>query len=340
MLEAGHPAGGDRPGRIHRAVGRPAAGPHRHPRHAHVGGRRGPAVCGEAGRAVHAQSTSSLTAIARRHLRQEYLTAEHGHLRAAISALADTGTLVRGGKRGERRPLHLRAAGPRGLDGHREDMPRMEYLPLFLNLLARSGTGQKLTTLHPSHPRPAPGQELYMILLDNGRTNVLKDPAAPAALDCIRCGACLNACPVFRRVGGWAYGWVYPGPDRLDPHAASGRAGQGRRTALRLVAVRGVRRGLPGENRHSASIGPPPPSGRQRALADEFGQRAADVEALGLGDGRPDSLQADHVRGAAGGALARFLPWHPGKLGAWTRGRELPQPSGPAFRSWWKRRKR
>ena len=61
---------------------------------------------------------------------------------------------------------------------------------------------------------------MYVIFLDNGRTKVLQDPHAWQSLFCIRCGACLNACPVYRRVGGWSYGWVYPGPigSVLTPH--------------------------------------------------------------------------------------------------------------------------
>ena len=99
-------------------------------------------------------------------------------------------------------------------------LPRLEHLPVFLNLLARSGTGQKLTTYTHLIHGPSEGQQLYVILLDNGRTRVLEDPAAWKALACIRCGACLNVCPVYRRVGGWAYGWVYPGPigSILTPH--------------------------------------------------------------------------------------------------------------------------
>ena len=149
-------------------------------------------------------------------------------------------------------------------------LPRIDYLPVFLNLLARSGTGQKLTTYTHLIHGPAPGKKLYVIIIDNGRSNVLKDPAAWRALHCIRCGACLNNCPVYRRVGGWAYGWVYPGPigSILTPHLIGLKTG--RQAAVRLVAVRGVRRGLPGEDRHSAPTRPPAASGRQRAVADEL----------------------------------------------------------------------
>ena len=111
-------------------------------------------------------------------------------------------------------PVHV------ALIGIEKMLPRIDDLPLMLNLLARSGTGQKLTSYTHLIHGPAPGKKLYVILLDNGRSNVLKDHDTWAALHCIRCGACLNNCPVYRRVGGWAYGWVYPGPigSILTPH--------------------------------------------------------------------------------------------------------------------------
>ena len=147
-------------------------------------------------------------------------------------------------------------------------IPSIDYLPVFLNLLARSGTGQKLTTYtHLIHGADAGPEAVRDHHRQRADATCSKDPAARMALFCIRCGACLNACPVYRRTGGWAYGWVYPGPDRLDHHAAPGRAGQGRQAAVRLVAVRGVRRGLPGEDRHPAPTGPPAPPRGQRAVA-------------------------------------------------------------------------
>ena len=135
-------------------------------------------------------------------------------------AVADTGTLVvvenegNAGLSTATPPVHV------ALIGIEKMLPRIDYLPLFLNLLPRSGTGQKLTTYTHLIHGATPGKKLYVILLDNGRSNVLKDPAAWSALHCIRCGACLNDCPVYRRVGGWAYGWVYPGPigSILTPH--------------------------------------------------------------------------------------------------------------------------
>jgi len=97
-------------------------------------------------------------------------------------------------------------------------VPRLQDLAVFLRLLPRSGTGQDLTTYQSilTGPRP-PGasegpEEMHVVLLDNGRTRMLARPVTRQALACIRCGACLNACPVYQQVGGHAYGSVYPGP--------------------------------------------------------------------------------------------------------------------------------
>jgi len=97
-------------------------------------------------------------------------------------------------------------------------LPRTADLDVFLRLLPRSGTGQQLTTYQSllTGPKPAPDMEgpeaLHVVLLDNGRARMLRREVTRAALACIRCGACLNVCPVYQQVGGHAYGSVYPGP--------------------------------------------------------------------------------------------------------------------------------
>ncbi|HZT79897.1 MAG TPA: lactate utilization protein B, partial [Gemmataceae bacterium] len=152
-----------------------------------------------------------LIAEARRRLRQDYLEAEMGVSGVNFGA-ADTGTLVvvenegNGGLAMGAPPVHVAVMGIEKL------IPRLADLPVFLNLLARSGTGQQLTTYTHLIAGVEPPRELYVILLDNGRTGILADRPSRQALFCIRCGACLNACPVYRRAGGWAYGWAYMGP--------------------------------------------------------------------------------------------------------------------------------
>ena len=96
-------------------------------------------------------------------------------------------------------------------------IPRLSDLGIFLRLLGRSGTGQKLTTYTslltgPRRPGEDGPEEMHVVLIDNGRTHSLADPKMREMLYCIRCGACLNTCPVYRKIGGHAYGWVYSGP--------------------------------------------------------------------------------------------------------------------------------
>jgi L-lactate dehydrogenase complex protein LldF len=278
-----------------------------------------------------------LTATARRHLREEYLRAEMG-ISGCNFAVASSGTLVQVENEGNAGlstatpPVHV------ALIGIEKVLPRIDDLPLFLNLLGRSGTGQKLTTYTHLIHGPAPGRKLYIIFLDNGRSNVLADPAAWQALYCIRCGACLNVCPVYRRVGGWAYGWVYPGPigAALTPHLVGLEQAGTLPFASSLCGACGevcpVKIDLPHQLvhlRHRATSEPSPMNSRLERLT--WG-----LWAWAMGGPRRYGLTMWAVRW--GVRMSRFLPWHPGKLGAWTRGRELPRVPARSFRAWWRKR--
>ncbi len=148
-----------------------------------------------------------LAHVARRRLREEYLQAGMG-MSGCNFAVADTGTMVVIENEGNAGLSTATPAVHVVLLGIEKLLPRLADLPLFLNLLPRIATGQKLTSYTHLIQGPVPGRELYVILLDNGRSNVLRDPAAGGVLRCIRCGTCLYKCPVYRPVGGWAYGWV------------------------------------------------------------------------------------------------------------------------------------
>jgi L-lactate dehydrogenase complex protein LldF len=152
----------------------------------------------------------------RRLLRDKFYRAELG-ITGANFAVADTGTVVLVTNEGNGR---LTTTCPRvhvALVGMEKVIPRFADLPVFLKLLARAATGQTLsvyTTLitGPRRPGELDGpEEFHLVLLDNGRSRVLGTPFRES-LQCIRCGACLNACPVYRRIGGHAYGGVYSGP--------------------------------------------------------------------------------------------------------------------------------
>jgi L-lactate dehydrogenase complex protein LldF len=157
-----------------------------------------------------------ITQRARRFLRQKYLEADAA-VTGANFIVAESGRLVVVTNEGNAR---FCLAGTRchiALVGIEKILPTDRDLPLFLNLLARSGTGQQLTVYNEfiSGPRSA-GQpdgpdEMHVVLVDNGRTDVLATECRDI-LRCIRCGACLNVCPVYRQASGHAYRSVYPGP--------------------------------------------------------------------------------------------------------------------------------
>src|SRR5215831_13278783 len=171
------------------------------------------------------QNPEDLTMSARRVLRQKYITADIGFTGANF-AVAETGMISITENEGNAR---LTAALPKTmitLLGIEKVLPRLADLALFLPLLATSGTGQPLTCYNtmyggPRQPGETDGPETYhVVLLDNRRTDLLADAEQRDALHCIRCGACLNVCPIFRNVGGHTYGTTYSGPigSVITPH--------------------------------------------------------------------------------------------------------------------------
>lgn len=158
-----------------------------------------------------------LARIAREILREKFLNAEMG-ISGGNFLVAETGTLVMVTNEGNGRmcttmpDLHVAVVG---ID---KVIPDWESLTVFLKLLARSATGQKLSTYTQfiTGPRRAEGEfgpkEFHLVLLDNGRSNILKDRVGRDVLKCIRCGACANVCPVYKNVGGFAYGSFISGP--------------------------------------------------------------------------------------------------------------------------------
>ena len=158
-----------------------------------------------------------ITATARKVLRTHFLTATLG-ITGVNFGVAETGTIVVVENEGNAR---LSASVPKvhiALMGIEKVIPRAEDLSVFLKLLSRSATGQKITSYvnfinGPRRPDELDGPgEFYLVLIDNGRSKILADSFLRQTLSCIRCGACLNVCPVYQRIGGHAYGSTYPGP--------------------------------------------------------------------------------------------------------------------------------
>ena len=166
---------------------------------------------------AHDTVIENQTMTARRVLREKFLAADIG-ISGANFLVADSGAVAIVENEGNARltttapKIHIAVAGIEKM------IPRAQDLATFLKLLGRSGTGQALTvyTSLLAGPRRA-GEvdgpdEFYVVLLDNGRTKLLADKEKRQSLYCIRCGACLNTCPVYRKIGGHAYPWVYSGP--------------------------------------------------------------------------------------------------------------------------------
>lgn len=151
-----------------------------------------------------------LTEAARNHLRECFCTADAG-LTGVNFAIAETGGIVICTNEGN---ADLGVGMPRvhiACMGIEKLIPRAEDLSVFLRLLARSATGQPVTTYSSHFHGPQDGGELHIVLVDNGRSNILKSEFR-RSLDCIRCGACMNTCPVYRRSGGHSYQSTVPGP--------------------------------------------------------------------------------------------------------------------------------
>jgi L-lactate dehydrogenase complex protein LldF len=157
------------------------------------------------------------TQIARNVLREKFLAADIG-VTGANFLVADNGAVVLVTNEGNGRMASTLPKVQVAIAGIEKIIPRAQDLPVFLKLLGRSATGQPLTvyTSFLSGPRrlgevDGP-EEFYVVLLDNGRSRVVADPAKRETLYCLRCGACLNHCPVYRKIGGHNYPWVYSGP--------------------------------------------------------------------------------------------------------------------------------
>ena len=152
-----------------------------------------------------------LTEAARQHLREKFVAAE-----IAISgvnfAIAETGSIVVCTNEGNAdlgvnlAKVHIASMGIEKI------IPQMHHLGVFIRLLARSATGQPVTTYTSHFTKPTEGREMHIVIVDNGRTQQLGRPDFRSSLKCIRCGACMNTCPVYRRSGGHSYEFTVPGP--------------------------------------------------------------------------------------------------------------------------------
>ena len=160
---------------------------------------------------------AGLTAIARNELRTRFAAADLG-ISGANFLVAETGSFLLIENEGN---IRLTTSLPRvhiAIAGIEKIVPRLEDLGPLVRIIARNGTGQSISCYQTlvSGPKTSPDEdgpeEIHVVLLDNGRSRLLADELTAETLRCIRCSACLNVCPVYRQIGGHAYGSVYPGP--------------------------------------------------------------------------------------------------------------------------------
>lgn len=295
-------------------------------------------------------SRERLTAIpelvdeARRVLREKFLAADVGITGANfLVAENGVGVIVTNEGNGD-----LTATLPRvhiAVTGIEKVVPNMDDLGVLLRLLGRSATGQVMTSYTtlfcgPRRPGDPDGPDaMHVVLVDNGRSRMLGDPALRDMLRCIRCGACMNHCPVYTAIGGHAYGWVYPGP--MGSILTAGLKGLDSEPDLPQACTL---------NGHCAEVCPVriPLNDMMRDLRQRQFERGSGSKAQRLGirlwgqlAARPRAYQslsrlAVRLLAGLGGTRghARSLPL----LGAWFRaGRHLPTPQGRTFMDAWKK---
>jgi L-lactate dehydrogenase complex protein LldF len=282
-----------------------------------------------------------LTAAARKELRQKFLQADMG-ITGANFAVADTGTVVLVTNEGNGRMVTSLPRIHVAVMGIEKVIPSMTDLMVFLAILARSATGQKLsvyTTLVRGPRRSAEvdgPEEFHLILMDNGRSRQIAG-ALREALYCLRCGACLNVCPVYRQIGGHAYGYTYPGPIGilLTAMLNGDRAVKDLAHASSLCGacqeVCPVRIDIPRmliELRHRLDRERIAPLG-ERLMFGIFGRVLASRALFRLGAALGKLAQRPFVRD---GRL-RSLPL---LFGRWTRSRDLPPLASRPFSKRWK----
>ncbi|HEY7586892.1 MAG TPA: LutB/LldF family L-lactate oxidation iron-sulfur protein [Candidatus Deferrimicrobiaceae bacterium] len=292
----------------------------------------------------YTDNIQELVRIARKHLRAKFLSAGMG-VSGANFLCADTGSIVMvtnegNGRMGTVLPrVHLAVASIEKV------IPSLADLPVFLRLLPRSATGQPITTYVSvltgvKRPEDPEGPEkLHILLVDNGRTAILQGKYRDI-LKCIRCGACLNICPVYQSVGGHAYGWTYPGPmgSVLTPLLAGLAEGAALPNASTLCGA-------------CAEVCPveiPLPRLLLELRADERDQGLkTPEEILGMKGyaaamGRAGVLEAlERIAGVVGRLIFKDgkVPWLPLKFSGWTDKRDFPAPAAQPFRRLWKKQR-
>jgi L-lactate dehydrogenase complex protein LldF len=282
----------------------------------------------------------ALAEAARAHLRRKFLGAKVA-VSGANFAIAETGTLAVVESEGNGRMCLTLPRTLITVMGIEKILPAWRDLEVFLQLLPRSSTAERMNPYTSMWTGATEGQDFHLVLLDNGRTATLADPRGRAALRCIRCSACLNVCPVYQRAGGHAYGSVYPGPigavlspqltgvaDNPDlPFASSlcGACYDVCPVAIDIPAMLIHLRSRVVDDKREQHWAPAPEAVAMRGLAWAMREPRRWAWALRLG-------RTGRLLGRRNGRIRRL----PGPLAAWTSSRDLPQPPRQTFRDWWR----
>ena len=289
-----------------------------------------------------------LTSAAREILRDKFSQADMG-ITGINFAIAETGTIAIVTNEGNGRMCTSMPKIHVALMGMEKVIPSLMDLGLFLRLLTRSATGQWITSYVTSLTGPRRGddedgpEEFHLVIIDNGRSRMLRDPELREALFCIRCGACLNACPVYRKVGGHAYGWVYSGPigkivtpmlvglsQAKDLPFASTLCGNCREVCPIKIDIPRMLLKL----RHDISEGPTNPSDKKVSLMEKVSIRlwhriVASPFLFEMANRVGNLLQRPLLRR---GRIKKLPP----PFSGWTKYRNFPALSQKPFRAFWR----
>jgi L-lactate dehydrogenase complex protein LldF len=282
---------------------------------------------------------AALAEAARLHLREKFLRARVG-ISGANFAIAETGTVAVVESEGNGRMCLTLPETLITVMGIEKVLPTFADLEVFLQLLPRSSTGERMNPYTSMWTGVTPGdgpQDFHLVLLDNGRTATLADRVGREALACIRCSACLNVCPVYERTGGHAYGAVYPGPIGavITPQLVGVEHAKTLPFASTLCGACydacPVKINIPDILTHL----------RAAVVAGErSGAEAIAMRGMAAAFASPRRLRVGEWFMSRGG---RLLSRHgvirrlPPPMGAWTRKRDVPAPPMESFRAWWKR---